>query len=194
MTTEQITQLKTHIVFINEFYKHPPMSDMVVKMYASDLEDLSFDEVVRAYEIYRRNPKNTRAPLPAAIREIICPEVADEDVAISTAGNVVQAVSKYGWSNSTDARVFIGELGWAAVQRFGGWQYVCENLGRTIQLGQFQAQIRDSMKSDIKVIRAGGALPALDYKYQDPDALLNDNKQKQITNLISIMSNGKGMK
>lgn len=115
----------------------------VISMMISDLEDLPIDLVLKAYETYRKNPNSKFFPLPAQIREIISPKNSPEAEGREISSRVILAVGKFGWSNSSEAKAFIGEIGWKAVQEFGGWQYICENLGRTLNVGILSAQIRD---------------------------------------------------
>lgn len=176
------------VIVLTASYYNVVIKPEVLMMYADDLSDLPEQEVIQAYQTYRRNPKNRTMPLPAMIRDIVSPEIDSDTFAISTAARVLEAVSKYGWSNSQDAKTYIGELGWAGVNRFGGWQNVCENLGRNIQTGQFQAQLREILKSEIKVKAAGG-YEALEYNSRE-----QIQGSQDVSNLISIMSNGKAIK
>lgn len=186
MTSEQITELTIHLSNLSAYYRLA-INDAVLKMYADDLSDMDYTEVMNALNKYRKNPKNRFMPLPAMIRELINPEIDDDTIAISTASKVLQAVSKYGWSNASEAKYFIGELGWAGVARFGGWTYVCENLGDGIQLGTFNAQLREVLKSEIKVFRSGGALPEIEYKHRDPDSQISNNRNAQVISLLKSM-------
>ena len=151
------------VIILTASYYNVTMKPEILLMYVEDLSDLAEQDVINAYQIYRKNPRNKTAPLPSAIREIVRPEIDDETYAISTASLVLEAVSRFGWSDPTKARAHIGEIGWAAVNRFGDWLYVCENLGVKIQPTTFQAQIRDIVKSQVKVLKAGGQLPQLEH-------------------------------
>lgn len=128
------------------------MKPEVLTMMCDDLDDLDTATVIQAYSAYRRNPKNRSFPLPAQIREIVCPEdhISPEAKAAETAARILGAVPKYGYTNPSDARAFIGEEGWQAVQRQGGWMFLCENLGVSIQPGTFQAQIRNQLEASFK--------------------------------------------
>lgn len=135
-------------------YYHPgqALDDAVLLMYAEDLADLDEHEVMRAYQIYRRDPNHTRFPLPAKIREIVCPQdyISAEDKAAEVAARICGAVSSYGWNNGRGAEAYIGPVGWQVVQRQGGWSYICENLGVRINPSTFQAQLRKQLESNFK--------------------------------------------
>jgi hypothetical protein len=124
----------------------------VLSMMCDDLADLPIDDVIAAYNAYRRNPKNRAFPLPAQIIEIVCPEqhVSHEDQAAEIAARIVGAVTRYGWNNSKYAQEFIGPVGWGVVERQGGWAHLCQNLGVTIDPSTFQAQVRRQLEANLR--------------------------------------------
>jgi hypothetical protein len=127
-------------------YYAQDLSDSVLKMYCDDLVDLDFSTVSTAMSSWRLNPKNNRMPLPAQIRQMVCPEIDQDSVAREIASRVIAAVSKFGYTDPNGAKEYIGETGWEIVRRFGGWQYICENLGVTLDLTMLTAQVRDLAK------------------------------------------------
>ena len=148
-----MSKLKEMILLVHEYYHRGyPLSDQVLLMYASDLADLNEARCIEAYQRWRRNPANTRAPLPAQIREIVNPEefVAVETQARELAARIVGAIPKFGWCNAKEARLYVGEVGWRIVERHGGWQYLCENVGTIINPAVLQAQMRDQAEGDIR--------------------------------------------
>lgn len=142
------------VIALTFAYYHPEkvISDSIVNIYAEDLCDLPQDEVIAAYNQYRRNPRNVHFPLPAKIREIVSPTefISHEDKAAEVAARIVGAIPNYGWCNGRAAEEYIGPVGWAAVQRQGGWSYLCENMGTKINPSTFQAQIRKQLESNFK--------------------------------------------
>lgn len=128
------------------------LQDAVLLMYAEDLIDLDLEQVQIAYQEWRRNPKNKTFPLPAQIRELVCPEehIDPDAMAREIAARIVGAVSSCGWNNGRAAENYIGPVGWAAVNRAGGWSYLCENLGCNISPTTFQAQIRDQIAANLR--------------------------------------------
>lgn len=139
------------IYFTAEYYSQK-YSDEVFKMFAADLADLPETECIAAYSRYRRDAKNTRMPLPAKIRELVRPQdsIGADVQAREIAARICAAVPRYGYCNAGDAQKYIGPPGWEIVQRQGGWTYICENLGRNLNPGTFQAQVRDQIEGSIK--------------------------------------------
>ena len=127
----------------------------LAKMVTEDLEDLGFEECMKALVAYRRNPQNKFWPKASDIREIVMPTINGKDAARETSMRIVQSVSKFGYMQGSEARTFVGELGWVAIERIGGWQYVCTNLGVTLDVGTFIAQIRDLLESQANLRKLG---------------------------------------
>lgn len=142
------------VIALTFAYYHPGqiLDSAVLEMYAGDLADIPPAAVMMAYQQYRRSPKNNRFPLPAIIREIVYPQdyISHEDQAAEVAARIVGAIPNYGWCNGRAAEEYIGPVGWAAVQRQGGWSYLCENMGTKINPSTFQAQIRKQLESNFK--------------------------------------------
>lgn len=111
--------------------------------------------IIKALNSYCINPKNKMPPTIADIMAFINPTVDDEALAIDASSRVVAAVTKFGYNNAVEARDWVGELGWAAVERSGGWLNICENLGLSLQVGTFTAQVREICKAQIKAAKAG---------------------------------------
>jgi len=126
--------------------------DALVEMYASDLSDLDVRACVEAYGRYRKNPQNKTFPLPAQIRELVKPEefVAVEVQAREVASRIVGAITKFGWCGAQEAKVFIGAIGWEAVERNGGWMNLCQNVGVSINPATLQAQLRDQLEGTLR--------------------------------------------
>ena len=78
----------------------------------------------------------------------------DSDNAREAAERIVHAVSRYGWSNLTLAKEYIGELGWKCVEMQGGWQTVCSEVTHENQ-GFLKAQYREYCRTLIHRGRKG---------------------------------------
>lgn len=156
MTPEQISNLKKLIAQVLAYYGRP-IDQAVIAMYASDLSDLDFQKVFLAYEQFRRDAKNKFAPLPAHIREIVLGQnqVSDISQARDVAARIIGGITKFGGYQSDNAKEYIGEVGWLVVQMHGGWSYICEAMGVTLNPNQCEAQYRDHALSLMEKARAG---------------------------------------
>lgn len=154
MNPDEIRNLKKLIVTVAEYYGRD-LKPHVVTMMAEDFNEFSYNEIEIAYRKYRSQDKQMRFPMPATIIDLIRPSVEPRVLAMESASRVIEAVGKYGWNNVADARVYIGTLGWRAVQRLGGWDFLCGQLGVTLQITTIQAQIRDLCEGTIKMGDAG---------------------------------------
>jgi hypothetical protein len=160
MSDQKLVALKKLIVGLAAYYGHA-IDEFVVGMYAEDLADLPIEDVLRAAREIRFDPKNTKFPLPAVIREKAAPNLNDTDVARDVAARILKAVGRHGhnWSDKDPAWPSepldqLGELGYEVVKRLGGWMRVCEFSGE-VGSGIFMAQIRDLADATMKAARAG---------------------------------------
>lgn len=168
MNQQEIQKLKAIIATTNAYYGRE-LTDDVLAMQTHDLADLPFDAVAQAYANYRRNPKHRTAPLPADILEAVNPGkiINPEHDAIEASNRIVQAMSRYGWTNEERAQEFIGELGWMIVQREGGWRDLCQRTTND-DLPILKAQWRELAKS----LRSRAESGRLDQ----PPALVSDER------------------
>lgn len=141
-------------IVLTAMYYEKTLNEQVLEMYVNDLAGLNERQVILAYEVYRKDPKNMRFPLPAQIRAICEPPVDDDSLAREAASRIVSAVRTIGYPSPGVAREYIGELGWKVVERNGGWMSLCQNLMED-QIGTFQAQARDLARAQIQFARAG---------------------------------------
>ena len=123
----------------------------VLAMYAHDLREFSYEEIERAFEIYRDDPANKFPPMPAALKKILRPQIDPHSIANDVASKVHGAVSKFGWNQPQAARAHIGEIGWEVVREYGGWEYICQHLGLALDIGTFRAQVRETVKARVTI-------------------------------------------
>ena len=95
-----------------------------IAMWYSLLKDLPYESASVAIQKYAMTHKFP--PTPADIREQVV-SIGDESVDWGEAwGNVLKAVSKYGYMNESDALGSMDELTRTIVQRIG-WQNICQS-------------------------------------------------------------------
>lgn len=71
MTDQELSKIRKTFVMYAAYYRHQQLPDEVIQMYASDLSDLNYDDVVKAFDKYRKDARNKTCPLPAHIREVV---------------------------------------------------------------------------------------------------------------------------
>lgn len=197
MNQEERNKLATIIAATAVYYNRSDLNRHVISMYIEDLiaSGLSFDEAAKGYSLYRRNPKNRVFPIPAQVVEAIRPGVDDDHIARETAARINEAVAKFGWARGEDAKGYIGELGWRAIRANGGWQAVCENHGRHIDVGIFTAQTRDHIKSIMVLARhdrlnEAFALPEPETKRDPSENQANKNELTSAAEVIALIQRG----
>lgn len=117
--------------------------------------DSTLVEYQGAITKYSQDRKNIRFPIPAQIIACMRTELSPEARANEAATRIRAAISKFGWAQPSEARAWIGELGWGIVTRVGGWVYICENHGVDLNPLTFHAQARDIAKSMIEQNQVG---------------------------------------
>lgn len=178
MSPEQRSQLTALIVATSMYYGQQ-LPDSVIRLYVEDLEDLPFERIVWAIREARRDPKTTRFPLPAIIRDKVMPADLSDGECLIASGRIIGAVSAIGPYEPARAREYIGELGWEIVKLEGGWEEVCQKLTYDNE-ATLKAQWRNTAKAVVQRMRAGvSSAPAL------PSS--NQNKLTSFGNLLPAM-------
>jgi hypothetical protein len=65
----------------------------------------------------------------------------DDKEAREASARIIEATTKIGWPDSKRAKEYIGELGWEAVKRRGGWESICNEItaeNQSIIIGQLR--------------------------------------------------------
>lgn len=156
-------------------YYRTQLTPMQFAMYAEDLSCLSRDELIVACKEYRKNPANKFFPLPSALISIVRPVETELDLGQDVASRVIGAVAKFGSYRGTEAREWIGEIGWECVQRMGGWKTFCSELTEDNK-GIFNAQIRGLAQTLAKKSKNG----TLDQPQNFPTPIESQDVRKLI--------------
>lgn len=122
-----------------------------IKMIMDNLHDLDFEKCLKALNFYMKDPKNKTWPKIADIRAIVNPQVDVGSRAQEIASRLREAITRFGWPNQDKAKMFIGEIGWDVVNRFGGWTFICENHGINLNPEAFYAQARELVKARLEL-------------------------------------------
>ncbi len=184
MTHDELKKLKAAIATVSAYYGRQ-MTDAAISMYAEDLFDLELFSVLEAIKKYRMNTQNRQMFIPANIREILSPKISSLDLARETTMRIRHAIKRFGWPHPEAAREHIGDAGWRAVERMGGWQHLCENLGVEIPEHAFMAQCRDAIESNLRLGNAGidvdrPAIEQANERAQIPESIAKLLKPKLI--------------
>ena len=115
-------------------------SSQAIGMMIDDLSDLHAQAIIDLLK--RWGQIENQFPSPAIIRSKLKPEIDEKDDVQESVNRIITAVPKYGYTNPSGAKNFIGELGWQIVTGSGGWQSLCENLTDD-NIGIYRAQLRD---------------------------------------------------
>lgn len=126
-----------------------------LKIMLDAVSDLPTPELLVALEDWSKTSKINRHPLPAELRETLKKELSIESKANEAANRIRLAITRFGWPDPTAAKVYMGDLAWAIVERSGGWQYICENHGLVLSPTTFHAQARDSAKAILESASLG---------------------------------------
>jgi hypothetical protein len=137
------------------------LSQDAVEFYAARLKDLPLLPVLKAIAAAGDAGK---LPTVKDIRTAVEGEpVSAKAEATEAANRIISAMSRHGRPNGAAARGAIGELGWAVVEQFGGWETLCDRVTHNDQLPTLTAQLRDTAMGIHEKAAKGalGTLPGL---------------------------------
>jgi len=146
------SEIKKLIIEDAAFYD-AQMNDVKLRLWAEQLADLSPADVREAM-FKLRSEGHRFQPMPAEIRKAIRPEMKIEAEAQVAVGRIFEAIRTFGYMQAAKAREFVGDLGWSAVQAYGGWENLCcsQDLG---SYGTVRAQLRDYCEAALLRARQG---------------------------------------
>jgi hypothetical protein len=134
------------LILQNAGFYDAPMSESKLKLFASELAAIPLQELEKAFSIFRNEPGRRLLPMPADIKKILSAgEMSGDYIAIEAASKIVEAMSKFGWTNPEKAKEFMGAIAWEVVKREGGWAALCERTNND-DLPILRAQLRELAK------------------------------------------------
>lgn len=202
--------ISTLIIKLAAYYEKI-LTDDQVEIYANQLaESLTPEETALACKKYIDNPANEFFPRPVSkLIYLVKKPVSNEDMAQNITGLLMAAVRAYGphwasghaqsgemiyagkdqayktWENA--ALSVFGQVGLVAVQRYGGWLNFCQNVYESPE-GVVRAQVKNLTTSLQNIKEQTGSYASLPYHSEQIGPV------SDVSNLISIMSNGKSIK
>lgn len=150
----------TYITACKFFDKDIPIE--MAKMAVDALQDLDFEMCIQAL-MKHMSETGKFWPKISDIRSIVSPKLDNTDQGKLIASKIYEAIGKFGHSNYLQAMEYVGETGKRAVNKFGGWTLICEQVGPIIQPTTFIAQIRDLVTVLLKEQATIGNQALLEY-------------------------------
>lgn len=185
-----MTEIKKLLIQLAAFYGFD-MTDVQLKLWAEFLSRrVTPAELATACEAYCDDPKNEFFPRPVSkLVALAHPQLSDEDTARDVAARIIGAIRRFGRYDGEGAHAAMGELGWLACRRLGGWSAVCD-LAHTENLPTLQAQLRDLSKSLSAQARLGiqDTPPALPASQKERKEL---GSRQAVSGLISDLAKQK---
>ncbi len=157
------------------------LDEPTAQLYLERLADVSPADLTRALDTLFDDAGVGRPfPSVAAIRKAATGQLpaheqraADDADARTAATLIMGAISKHGGIRDLErVRASIGELGWAVVERRGGWQVICDVVNYA-NMATYEAQFRELARAVIQRRRDGvddvpPALPPMGNRRQGP--------------------------
>lgn len=125
------------------------------EIYFGGIESIGVDKAFEALMKIARTKGLNKIPSVGDILEAagVCEPDADDE-ANMVAGKIIQCISAVGGYNAERARARMGDLCWAVVERFGGWESLC--MLEEENMGMVRAQLRDLAYSVKSFASIGG--------------------------------------
>jgi hypothetical protein len=123
MNLSEIEKKITTAVVMTAKNAGKPLDDFGLDIYVECLMPLPLDRVLVCL---RDGFKTGKLPTIQDIENFATARPNETDSVQEAVARICSSISRFGSPNSDRAREFIGELGWQIVERFGGWQLVCD--------------------------------------------------------------------
>jgi hypothetical protein len=121
------------------------LSQDAADMLISDLAEYDPAKILAALRVCRL--ELNRFPTTAEIIKRMSVK-SDSTQVQDIVGSIFKAISWYGYNNQDGAREMIGEVGWKAVQYFGGWRALCDSPSD--DASTIRAQLRRSVEAAVE--------------------------------------------
>lgn len=127
-----------------------------IEIYVGGLWEYGLEKAYQALIEIAKGDGFQRIPTVKRIKETmgVDIEISQRDQGVLISGRIWSAISRYGYMRGTEAREYIGDVGWAVVNMLGGWGPLCENTMIDEQ-HVFMAQTRDLVQSILIHGKAG---------------------------------------
>ncbi len=160
------------------------INQTMLRVYDIAISPYGYESGVAALQSLMLETKIWQMPTPNSIIEKIKNKPARVSDANEIAGRIMESLSEFGYSHSLRAREYIGDLGWMVVKRFGGWAYLCSEVGVTLNTATTRAQLREMALSLMDINEKRGL---------DEAPQLESPAGGKIQSAISLIANAKSM-
>lgn len=118
------------------------LTESAAEMIVSDLSGYEPAKILSALRICRL--ELNRFPTIAEIIKRMS-EKSDLTQVQDIIGKIFKAINWYGYTNPEGAKNMIGDVGWKAVEFFGGWQQLCDSPSDDLSI--LRGQLRKSIEA-----------------------------------------------
>lgn len=190
LSKDHLNKLAQFWTQVAAYYRASSVVDETIKLYSLDCVDVSLDQMVVAFKIWRNDQQlGHKMPLPLDLKTILNPQRNPKDAANEAANNVLVAMQKwdpYGWdprgtplekySTFEDyVRVEFGELALLIISKVGGARKLRRQIDSSGPYEALRAQLRDLGLALYNTAEAG---------LQDAPPALPSSKSEQVNSLI----------
>lgn len=165
-------QAEAIILKLSLFYGYQLDEGIQQELYATTLEPYPVEVLNEALNRYVTNPENDRFPIPPnKIMQAIYGSPKDDDAVANEVVSRIMNALKFGSGQYYQGQMFdtlisqvknaVGEIGWAVIEREGGWTRFAQNVQENDRTAR--AQLRELAKSVLLQSRQGtlGQAPKL---------------------------------
>lgn len=161
------------------------MSDWSMDAYSAIFESIGYDKGISALKIaFLKTTGQGRMPSPLELAATIGIREPDaikpRDEALDRASRIIQAIPKFGYARAIEAKTYLGDELWSAVEKNGGWEYLCNT--ELDNLSTVKAQLRDLIESTTKIEQNRAFVTGL-----------NSSNNKQVEGMIKMLTESNGM-
>jgi hypothetical protein len=143
---------------------HYDLTETIIGVYDQSLKPNGYPAIGLALMHVLKN-RRQRDPFPTIreLQDLITPAPQVLDQARDAAARIIAALSKYGRYNTSEARAYIGELGWKCVEMSGGFSNLCSMITES-NTSTHMAQLRELAatvyrKAEMGIVDQPPALP-----------------------------------
>lgn len=133
---------------LSVLFDNPP-SQTRLKAYVEVLND--YNEADITFGIKSAQIECDRFPSLAWLIKKMQGVGTEMDAALQMSGEIIESISRFGRMRGDEAKEYLGEVAWLAVERSGGWNNLCQITNN--QVPTTKAQLRDICASQLRTLK-----------------------------------------